>query len=859
MQISSQEFLHTIHQAATSVSKEERELNEDLLFKFVNDSKDCFIEISTQEFQNINLSVATRQMIASFLIIALRPNNKDHLISIWPDISAYSKMKLKETAIACLMNENQVINKSAALLTATIFVLDCVSDKSWLDMLDILAQNIQRNNIENQRTAIMTLGYICEFLNLDKIRSLPALKVDQLLSGICIALSLKNELSNTAVSALYNSIWYLRDNMSDEKFSDFILDLLIDLLTDSLNCKNEETMRNIILCLGEITNMIFDNFGKYAQITFERVLNCYRSCFDSIIVACNEFFIELIKLEKRKKLHYFDLHWENIINCALESLIAKVGVTNSESESFFVVNSLIDLLSNINGIYMEKSFEILISYTREFIESENENYKLSALAVFESMLENSENPLVFDFLNYGFNGIINYLGGGSPRVQHRAMILLCKISQFHPNVFFIGENFETFMIEFFNITRFYSEDEHILELKLGVCDSLKFICYNSRNIQKATLVLSRYIRNIFDLFFDIFTKTSKFYLIDSMMATIFDLIERVLSPEFYSDYFVTMTDYFDFVKKDDKVNDFVRKTIIEGLMINMNLLLLKMKMEDVCLIVPRKDTYSFLDNLFESLYKTIVTSIELSSEELILMGSIIDFDSRLFDQNIEIFMRNFILNALKDVSNFELFKAGLESISFIAKKHPEDTERYINELMPILLENLESNKLVKTQRTDLIYAISDISLYCPMSMIPFVREIFKVNEQNLEVVVSLLSSDEKENRQTAEMLKESLIDCYLCLANGVYKVSNIRNHEFENFLPKLQEFCKITCQPSLDPSVDYIRNCISLIFDIYSKRPNYNFIDVDLVRYLYDILKASRSLLEVSDTLEYVESFLDNL
>lgn len=84
--------------------------------------------------------------------------------SIWGSISEDSKSLLKNTSLECLVDANDLIKKASAALAASIFVEDIKKERSWYDLLDILAQNIAEETFEIKKAAVHTLGYICEYL-----------------------------------------------------------------------------------------------------------------------------------------------------------------------------------------------------------------------------------------------------------------------------------------------------------------------------------------------------------------------------------------------------------------------------------------------------------------------------------------------------------------------------------------------------------------------------------------------------------------------------------------------------------------------------------------------------------------------
>jgi hypothetical protein len=167
---------------------------------------------------------------------------------------------------------------------------------------------------------VTTLGYICEYLNQDKIGNLGNEEIEQMLSGICIGLKEHTELSVTAINALFNALQFLKPSLENEKICDYVFELLLSMLQQAFLKKDEETLMMAINCLREITKMVYNKMQRYYQITFKKVMECYMSKMDSVILAANEYFIKVTKGELLMKTCYLKEFWQDITKIAIEQL-----------------------------------------------------------------------------------------------------------------------------------------------------------------------------------------------------------------------------------------------------------------------------------------------------------------------------------------------------------------------------------------------------------------------------------------------------------------------------------------------------------------------------------------------------------
>lgn len=73
-------------------------------------------------------------------------------------------------------------------MTAVVFALEATHEKSWWNILDVLTLNINQQDFEIKKTALTTLGYICEYLKEDKVTDMPDDSIETLISGIFLGL-----------------------------------------------------------------------------------------------------------------------------------------------------------------------------------------------------------------------------------------------------------------------------------------------------------------------------------------------------------------------------------------------------------------------------------------------------------------------------------------------------------------------------------------------------------------------------------------------------------------------------------------------------------------------------------------------
>jgi importin subunit beta-1 len=860
MQINDTNFAQIVEECFTSTSAEIRTRDEALIMQYQNESADAFVNSCAREFQNSGLPTFTRVLISTTLKSALRPIDSEHGKSIWLRIQPESKQKIKDGALSCLIDKNELVKKSAASLTAVVFVLDATTDKQWGMLLDILATNIGSEQPEIKKAAIMTLGYICELLNSDKITDLSSEKVDTLLSGICIGLKGYSEISNTAVNALWNSIKFLKTNIQNEGLSDFIIDLLITLLMQSSQAKDEETTRSILLCLGDIIKLIFDKFQKYSAITFQKVTECYSMNSDSVTLALNEFFMKLMKLEAQQRTTYFENHWNNILKITLEILYSRSkGSKDDDDEGLSVPESILMLLVSINGLFNKQSFEFLIGFISEHIENPQENSKITALIALESILENTHSNIIYDSLNARYFCLLNYLANGSSKLKERTARLLLKISVFHPSVIFNDQNFSKSMQEFGKILSSESKSSSTIKLKIKTCEIIESLAQNASGIQNGSVQISVYVDPLFAHFTRNIQTVDNLHLVGIIFSTIFSILQNIVEPKALNYYFLFFTEFLGQIYQNFQGSLIFKKYIIESIFSTQAFLFTRMGQLQIQLTVPKKETHLYLHEMFSFIANIFTAYNEILAEGLVLASSIVCYNPSYFAQHIDQFIKSFVLPSLQNFNNYELFKAGLEVSVSLSKHFSDNFQVYVNDMVVYLLSMLQNQSLGKEIKLNIFYTFSDLTLAYPAIIVSHFEEIIRLILLALSAIVHLLTLEDREMKAYGNSLKDSLIDFYTCLIHAIYLNSPCKDQQFEESFVQVQTFLKITCQPSHNPSVEYMKNSLGLIIDFYSKNQMRNLLDVELSMYLYNSLSVYSKGHDVQMLLEFAKKYLDSL
>lgn len=855
---SSSQFTTLIQNAFSSQNEKTRAEGQAALERMAVENPDALAQVAIAEFDNRQLSTATRTIIATFLSGILLPAETSNVSSIWPKIKNEAKEAIKSTSLKLLVEKNQVLMKSAANLVATVFVVDCILDKSWESVLQRLTDNVDNTDIEIQKAAVTTLGFICDLLNKRKITNLSDHRIDLLLTGICKGLEKYNNLTDTALQAFDDSIQFLKKKLDNEKIADFVMQLLVTLLREINKDKTEtDCERKLIYILSKICRILFARLSKYYEIVFSEVSNSYFRG-PLVFVACNHFFTTMVKSEEKAGANYLEKYWKNIMEVCLKALLeAPEQSEDDEASGSSITISVLDTMTAINRLHAGQTFEVMKSYITKYIEANEEKSKVAALIAFESLVEIPKNEALINFLDLGFFGILNFLQNGSPKIKRHSIRFLLKIVKFKPEVFMKDIHFIKATKILMQIMELRDNSEQVNNLQ-GSAASIFSELSKCKQKGNYSSLLSSIVDQLFSVICETTLVSNNVYIIDSYFSIIFDFLKDVVEPKVLGEY---LKNFYGFMKCVIDCRSPHKEQIFEFLFINMTLIITQVNKNNLKFFANSTTNSSdFLKELYQSIVSIFTSHSKMISEGLMLMATIITSETNWGKNSLMEFLTGYIEPALKKYQETDIFKAAVESVSLCVKKYETELDHFAAKIYPYFSTLLREDVIQKDLKITLFFALSDFVLHVPQVSIRHLAETLNLAEMALQAVIHFQSSTQEDLAEYAEAFKETLIDFYLCLIHGIYVKTNDCDPLIETSMAKLIDFIGITSNSNLNPTLTYLNNCMGLIVDFYSKKKSPSLINMDVLKELYKTLERFKlTYPEVQQTLDYVSRHFTSL
>lgn len=244
--------------------------------------------------------------------------------------------------------------------------------KDWPDLLKKLYNDAISKNVEFQKVAITTIGYICEKLATNKLQP-NSEEIDTIMAGIATGLSdeqTNEEIRLASIKGLLDSIPFFKDLLKQEGVREHFLTLILK------NCAhtNEEIVLKSVQCLIDIFKGCYPYLSaRYMDVILDATVKLMKKPSASIVIANVEFWNSVARYEAKLQFkqalgeesgvafyNFTNTYAKPVTICLLENLMKK---DNEDVESGLSVHSAsIECLAHINSLGFENNKEVNIQF-----------------------------------------------------------------------------------------------------------------------------------------------------------------------------------------------------------------------------------------------------------------------------------------------------------------------------------------------------------------------------------------------------------------------------------------------------------------------------------------------------------------
>ena len=757
------------------------------------------------------------------------------------EISKEEKDKIKLLILSTLASSQKNIRTMAGTVISSICKIDTPITETWPDLLPSLTNNAFNEDINMKLSAIETLGYVCEELNMKSIDSANVDKIMnaliqnlikgentkqvilQLLKALSYAIRLaqKNFENKNERNIIMNSIFQIGDKyQTDEDVIEKIAMLFIEMLSIS---SYYDYIEEFFLQIMKFSFGIFDKYKESNEKLALFALEIILSVGDEEVSRINYDFINLNKIGNgnyildKKNRGYF-----NKISPELQKLIEQnVKLPDDDNEdSWNISNACLKILNLMSQLAdsntMHKFYENLSNEIKKNNQGQNDINLLNNRAKIWLLLGsciarvnitdiakilNSNIYLIFDDIRQNI----------SMPLKKSASYIILKVTKEIPKMFDSSRLGK--IIELLSAEIKASQDNIYMA---NLCRSLQNLikCYGDLETNKSSSSLSPYFEIILNNLFvgaeqDIKNYQASAKTTLSRFMTIGTLIE-------YSSH-----------DKQFQISQIIKQFLIQIESTQNNIdTMIKAGIDKETIFQIQEYYFSLLQKLFNK-YKT---KIELDFADKIwqLTEALFKYRQTVFDEaNVAMsaLARNmgetfepifkkyypYVEYSIKYYSNNSLSKSGLVSLMHCiisVQKNIDKTKDIISTLIDVCV----SNEVEKKNKTIAISIIGYVAMFEGTNFSIYIDPVMKLLFSAAQMGFNLGYNIDEELIEFVKTLRFQIIQTFTCLE---MTFNNKENNILNSYMKDIFEFLKSCINDTKIQNLEILKSILSLINDLF--------------------------------------------
>ena len=757
------------------------------------------------------------------------------------EISKEEKDKIKLLILSTLASSQKNIRTMAGTVISSICKIDTPITETWPDLLPSLTNNAFNEDINMKLSAIETLGYVCEELNMKSIDSANVDKIMnaliqnlikgentkqvilQLLKALSYAIRLaqKNFENKNERNIIMNSIFQIGDKyQTDEDVIEKIAMLFIEMLSIS---SYYDYIEEFFLQIMKFSFGIFDKYKESNEKLALFALEIILSVGDEEVSRINYDFINLNKIGNgnytldKKNRGYF-----NKISPELQKLIEQnVKLPDDDNEdSWNISNACLKILNLMSQLAdsntMHKFYENLSNEIKKNNQGQNDINLLNNRAKIWLLLGsciarvnitdiakilNSNIYLIFDDIRQNI----------SMPLKKSASYIILKVTKEIPKMFDssrLGKIIELLSAEI--------KASHDNIYMANLCRSLQNLikCYGDLETNKSSSSLSPYFEIILNNLFvgaeqDIKNYQASAKTTLSRFMTIGTLIE-------YSSH-----------DKQFQISQIIKQFLIQIESTQNNIdTMIKAGIDKETIFQIQEYYFSLLQKLFNK-YKT---KIELDFADKIwqLTEALFKYRQTVFDEAnlaMSALARNmgetfepifkkyypYVEYSIKYYSNNSLSKSGLVSLMHCiisVQKNIDKTKDIISTLIDVCV----SNEVEKKNKTIAISIIGYVAMFEGTNFSIYIDPVMKLLFSAAQMGFNLGYNIDEELIEFVKTLRFQIIQTFTCLE---MTFNNKENNILNSYMKDIFEFLKSCINDTKIQNLEILKSILSLINDLF--------------------------------------------
>ncbi|KAK9709325.1 karyopherin Kap95, partial [Basidiobolus ranarum] len=193
-------------------------------------------------------------------LFAREEHRKEEMVQRWLAIDPNNKAQVKQSVLNTLASPDLKAGTVAAQVISVIAAIE-VPRAQWPDLIKILLDNITNTDNTNlKQSTLQAIGFICETIDPEIL----ATQANQILTAVVTGARKEepsNEVRYAAITALHNSLEFIRENFEREGERNYIM----QVVCEATQSTEVQVQTAAFECLVRIMQLYYDKMGLYME------------------------------------------------------------------------------------------------------------------------------------------------------------------------------------------------------------------------------------------------------------------------------------------------------------------------------------------------------------------------------------------------------------------------------------------------------------------------------------------------------------------------------------------------------------------------------------------------------------------
>lgn len=718
-------------------------------------------------------------------------NNEEAVVGLWNKVSAEEQTSVRSHTLGSLASVDKDVRQSAAQAVSAIALADLPMG-GWPELLPVLITNAGGDNLHFRVSSLMTLGYILEGL---KPGQLSKTVSDQVLTALAsnILVDVQPEVKLEAIKSLGHALQFAAQNFKNESERTQIMKMVL------LCCQNENEAVRLAAFqdLCEIALHYYDYIATHLPDLWTVTSTAIKSGGQKVSILAMEFWNIIADIEKERKEHPSPLKsMRNFISTASSALLPLLfeGVLQAEEDNdeWSTYKSAGSNLLAVAQLTGNPIMDSCVAFITQHIHSPNWKQRHAAILVIGSVLEGPTAQRLAPVIADGFRIVLALMKDQVPQVRITSTWTLSRLCEFH---------FQQIMT--------LPEAPGLLRALIdALSDQTKVAahaCTTAVQIVTKGSFSGLFSPESFEMLFTALMQTAyrpetENTLQTAAFAAIEALVER--SEENFAGLLEAKLEPLLKLLKDS-----MGKAGAENSQAFLCSIL------TACFRKVRGQSLS--TEFIQAIVQTLVALFQLRGgvieEGIHTFGALAQNAKERIAPSLSVFGPS-LAYAVGKQDDSSLCKAGTMVIGDLARALEGLIVDYMGELVPMLINNLQSAEVSTDIKIQSIGSLGDLAQAAKGSFLPYIAQVMSFINAAADSSLQLVKEDDADLFEYLLELREVIVQFYISLLQGLAEANQAE--VMLPYIPKVVQYSFLTVQEQYKPTLSIHANTLGLIGDI---------------------------------------------